>query len=404
LRSYLNGTLVATTMFPTATSRLPSKTTNAVRIGRGYQNLNLRGMVDEVRIYSSVLSASNILQLVQPPQAGRQASVESASSKTTTPSIVYVNASYKGAEKGTQKQPFNTIQEGVDAARSGGTVVVLAGKYTGDATISGKSGLALTGQGGGATVLAGAIAISGSDAISIRGFDVTGAGIHATSATLTVERNTFRGANSGGRYEDCRVAILGNDFTDCARGPVILLDATGSMARVQDNIFTRCGEPLMVYGVAPDAMAQVFNNVFFGSGTVGIGLSDKGGYAYVLNNTAVLPAGISNGVAAAFLIQGAGPAYFANNICVGSGSSSLAVAGAANVVVEYNCDYGLAAEPYFECTIGAGNFVAEPLLVNPAGDWHLKPGSPCIDAGNPDALFNDVDETRNDMGAYGGNL
>jgi len=32
---------------------------------------------------------------------------------------------------------------------------------------------------------------------------------------------------------------------------------------------------------------------------------------------------------------------------------------------------------------GEGNIDADPLFVNPVmGDYHLRPGSPCIDAGN----------------------
>ncbi len=49
------------------------------------------------------------------------------------------------------------------------------------------------------------------------------------------------------------------------------------------------------------------------------------------------------------------------------------------------------------------NIVGDPLFISPhTGTFHLQDGSPCIDAGNPDADFNDVDDTRNDMGAYGG--
>jgi len=36
--------------------------------------------------------------------------------------------------------------------------------------------------------------------------------------------------------------------------------------------------------------------------------------------------------------------------------------------------------------------------------FHLLPGSVCIDSGNPDPVFNDPDNSRNDMGAFGGPL
>ncbi len=35
-------------------------------------------------------------------------------------------------------------------------------------------------------------------------------------------------------------------------------------------------------------------------------------------------------------------------------------------------------------------------------DFHLLPGSVCIDSGNPDSAFNDPNGSRNDIGAYGG--
>ena len=53
--------------------------------------------------------------------------------------------------------------------------------------------------------------------------------------------------------------------------------------------------------------------------------------------------------------------------------------------------------------LGSTNLAAEPEFVNPAvGNFRLQPGSPGIDAGNPDPAFNDPDGSRNDMGAYGG--
>ncbi|MCH7614030.1 MAG: T9SS type A sorting domain-containing protein, partial [Candidatus Marinimicrobia bacterium] len=50
-----------------------------------------------------------------------------------------------------------------------------------------------------------------------------------------------------------------------------------------------------------------------------------------------------------------------------------------------------------------GNIDTDPLFVDPdAGDYSLQGESPCIDAGNPNTLFNDRDGSRNDMGFTGG--
>jgi parallel beta-helix repeat protein len=50
-----------------------------------------------------------------------------------------------------------------------------------------------------------------------------------------------------------------------------------------------------------------------------------------------------------------------------------------------------------------GNISADPLFIDAArGNLRLKSNSPCVDAGNPDRIYNDPDGSRNDMGAYGG--
>ncbi len=50
-----------------------------------------------------------------------------------------------------------------------------------------------------------------------------------------------------------------------------------------------------------------------------------------------------------------------------------------------------------------GNISAPPMFVDAAaGDYNLVSGSPCIDMGNPDPVYNDEDASRCDMGAFGG--
>lgn len=68
-------------------------------------------------------------------------------------------------------------------------------------------------------------------------------------------------------------------------------------------------------------------------------------------------------------------------------------------ILEYCCFSGAPATN--------GNIDADPLFEKP-WDFHLQDSSPCIDAGNPDAAWNDAclppgkETVQNDMGAYGG--
>jgi hypothetical protein len=51
--------------------------------------------------------------------------------------------------------------------------------------------------------------------------------------------------------------------------------------------------------------------------------------------------------------------------------------------------------------MGTGNISSDPLFFDSEhGNYHLQQGSPCIDKGHPDPIYNDPDETRADMGAF----
>jgi hypothetical protein len=77
--------------------------------------------------------------------------------------------------------------------------------------------------------------------------------------------------------------------------------------------------------------------------------------------------------------------FYANTNATGNPGISLLQTDSSHYVNKYN---------FFDTGIN-------PYFVS-ATDFHLAPASPCINAGNPDLEYNDVDGTRNDQGAYGG--
>ena len=114
-----------------------------------------------------------------------------------------------------------------------------------------------------------------------------------------------------------------------------------------------------------------------------------------------------------------------NTITGNKGSGILSYYSSSTVmnnIIVNNAGYGIVCSPYLSitnsyndiwnndkgnyiggCFEGTGDISAEPLFMNADnGDYRLYIGSPCIDAGNPNPEYNDVDGNRNDMGAYGG--
>jgi hypothetical protein len=115
---------------------------------------------------------------------------------------------------------------------------------------------------------------------------------------------------------------------------------------------------------------------------------------YSLNNTIVnnLPEGVYNG----------GVAILHSSIIYSNSSTQIYDGGATKV--NYCCIQD-------GWPSGEGNISDDPqFIIQPPFDYSLQPGSPCIDAGDPDTQFNDVymppsqGNLRNDMGWTGGPL
>lgn len=95
----------------------------------------------------------------------------------------------------------------------------------------------------------------------------------------------------------------------------------------------------------------------------------------------------------------------ANIFAGGAGAFATAVEVAGDSTgVEFNDVWDFDGPPFFDAdAVGRGNLAEDPLFVA-AGrdDYRLAAGSPCLDAGDPDDVYRDVDATRNDIGAFGG--
>jgi len=108
--------------------------------------------------------------------------------------------------------------------------------------------------------------------------------------------------------------------------------------------------------------------------------------------------------------QGMGTIQLHNTI-VQATSSSYALYGAGTGLFSYNDVYNSSLQSMtFGGTFSAGprDISEDPSFINAhcssesPSDFTLSGSSPAIDAGDPDSAFNDVDGSRNDMGAYGG--
>jgi hypothetical protein len=89
-----------------------------------------------------------------------------------------------------------------------------------------------------------------------------------------------------------------------------------------------------------------------------------------------------------------------NNIVVGNSKCGIQFSDAS--VVDYNAFWNNAAS-FSGIHPGIHNLQQEILFADTArGNYRLSPNSPCVNTGNPDPQYNDVDGSRNDIGAYGG--
>jgi VCBS repeat-containing protein len=377
-----------------------------------------------------------------------------------TAQTVYVDvANTSGVENGTATYPYNTIQEGVNAATTGATVMVASGTYNAGVVISNRQGIIVRGSGAGTVVtnpvgiafkiaksrditvrdlriwggtnngfhitVATNIAIRGTtiERVSRNGYATDGGAIYAASSAVTFEGNTIKdnygGQHGGaGRFFGCAIQLIdnlvqSNSAWNSSGG--FYIDGYGYTSTpvvIRGNVFDYnradysgavdfrggIGSPVAIDHNVIRASGPSYQQ----AGAIRISSTYGTGAVTFVNNVVqdVWNPCCGGTRVGLYVTSTSSPVYVANNI-FWSPSGFAAQGGAGNkVTAEYNNAY---VAGFSGIATGAGNIAQNPLYANAAaGDFHLQGSSPCINAGNPDPAYNDNDGSRNDMGIYGG--
>jgi hypothetical protein len=151
-------------------------------------------------------------------------------------------------------------------------------------------------------------------------------------------------------------------------------------------------------GVFLQEEGSMYNNILYNnmSGYGYMNLYIVGSSGKVVNNTFVLD-GVSGGsnVAVSALKDGF---TFLNNIIYGSRNFKVLSVDTSSVMIDYSRMNPVSIS-------GDSIITADPQFISLESEFpdvHLQSTSPCINAGHPDLQYNNVDGTRNTMGAYGG--
>jgi predicted outer membrane repeat protein len=120
--------------------------------------------------------------------------------------------------------------------------------------------------------------------------------------------------------------------------------------------------------------------------------------ALIINNTLSRNKGVGgSGIGCA---KSSSPKIVNNIIGFGRGVSVWCDEG-SNPFITHNDFWKNRGENYGNCKPPSDNLFVDPLLVNPTeGDFHLQKDSPCIDAGDTTLVGKDPDGTKPDLGAF----
>ena len=320
-----------------------------------------------------------------------------------------------------------TIQAGIDSATEGDTVLVAPGEYTEVLTIGAPSITLLSSGGDSLTTIFGSIryAPQTNDSSVIDGFTVKNAGVsgHAIESTMNHPRifnctlEGFWGQRTAGALDIVGGSCL---IRKCRFIDNLMSSAGGAHILMASNVVV---DSCVFQGNSGGSMGgaieiSICKNVVFSNNLVvdnsvsayrgGVVLCFCDTNVVISNNTIVGNhysgySDESTGVGITS-IRSDSIEIFNNIIAFNDGSVAVSCTDSLpSHRLEYNDVYANDSwypSQYHGVTPGSGSISTEPGFVNwPEGDFRLRSRSECIDAGDPAPVYNDLDGTRNDLGA-----
>lgn len=261
-----------------------------------------------------------------------------------------------------------------DALRSGSQTV-----YCGGAVCADKSPVIINNN-----IFTGNIVKSRGGAIYCTGTTavITNNQFSANSARDT-ETSNYNGFGGGVYCASTSVVITNNKFTSCNANPYggAIYANRVSTTVITNNTITGCGAMTGGAIYCEAGSAPVITNNFI----IGNTATNAGGIYVGLNSTASI---IGNTIVKNTASPGGGIGVYSasptivNNI-VALNSTGIAKLGTGTLIERNNCVFKNLTGDYYGLTAGIGDISKDPLFVSTAtSDYHIKTGSPCIDAGD----------------------